>query len=115
MIVPALLTTIARPPRPSAVSTSSSAVERSLILIKPDAFARNLSGEIIARFERKGLRIAALRHMTLDRQTAEELQKAEHLSTVAQDRAEVSATERAAALGWSAPAAAEPPTLERWW
>jgi len=48
------------------------AVERSLILIKPDAFARNLTGEIIARFERKGLRIAALRHMTLDRQTAEQ-------------------------------------------
>ena len=38
-------------------------MERTLILIKPDAFARNLSGEIIARFERKGLRIAALKHM----------------------------------------------------
>jgi nucleoside-diphosphate kinase len=38
-------------------------VERTLILVKPDAFARNLTGEIIARFERKGLRIAALKHM----------------------------------------------------
>ena len=45
-------------------------MDRTLILVKPDAFARNLTGEIIARFERKGLRIAALRHMTLDRETA---------------------------------------------
>ena len=38
-------------------------MERTLILVKPDAFARNLTGEIIARFERKGLRIVALKHM----------------------------------------------------
>jgi nucleoside-diphosphate kinase len=43
----------------------------TLILIKPDAFARSLSGEIIARFERKGLRILALRHMTMTRDLAE--------------------------------------------
>jgi nucleoside-diphosphate kinase len=47
-------------------------MDRTLILVKPDAFARNLTGEIIARFERKGLRIAALRYMTLDRQMAEQ-------------------------------------------
>ena len=47
-------------------------MDRTLILVKPDAFARNLTGEIIARFERKGLRIAALRYMTLDRRTAEQ-------------------------------------------
>jgi nucleoside-diphosphate kinase len=43
-------------------------MDRTLILVKPDAFARGLTGEIIARFERKGLRIAALRymHMTED-------------------------------------------------
>ena len=46
-------------------------MERSLILVKPDAFARNLTGEIIARFERKGLRLAALRLMTMDRELAE--------------------------------------------
>jgi nucleoside-diphosphate kinase len=40
-------------------------MQRTLILIKPDAFARGLSGEIVARFERKGLRIVALRHMTV--------------------------------------------------
>ena len=45
-------------------------MDRTLILVKPDAFARGLTGEIIARFERKGLRIVALRHMTLDEDTA---------------------------------------------
>jgi nucleoside-diphosphate kinase len=47
-------------------------MDRTLILVKPDAFARNLTGEIIARFERKGLRIAALRYMTMDTQLAEQ-------------------------------------------
>jgi nucleoside-diphosphate kinase len=46
------------------------ASERTLILVKPDAFARGLTGEIIARFERKGLQIVALKHMTLDEDTA---------------------------------------------
>ena len=45
-------------------------MERTLILVKPDAFARNLSGEIIARFERKGLRLAALQLMTMTRELA---------------------------------------------
>jgi nucleoside-diphosphate kinase len=35
--------------------------ERSLVLIKPDAVARHLVGEILTRFERKGLKIAALK------------------------------------------------------
>ncbi len=47
-------------------------MDRTLILVKPDAFARNLTGEIIARFERKGLRIAALKHMTVGRELAEQ-------------------------------------------
>jgi len=46
-------------------------VERTLILVKPDAWARNLTGEIIGRFERKGLRLAALTQMTMDRDLAE--------------------------------------------
>ena len=46
-------------------------MERSLILIKPDAFARNLTGEIIARFERKGLRLVGLKQMTMTRELAE--------------------------------------------
>jgi len=47
-------------------------MERTLILVKPDAFARGLTGEIIARFERKGLRIVALQHMTMTRELAEQ-------------------------------------------
>lgn len=46
-------------------------MDRTLILIKPDAFERSLSGEIIARFERKGLQIAAMKMMTLTKELAE--------------------------------------------
>ena len=45
-------------------------MDRTLILVKPDAFARRLTGEIIARFERKGLQMTALKLMTLDLATA---------------------------------------------
>ncbi len=47
-------------------------MERTLILVKPDAFARNLTGEIIARFERKGLGLVALKLMTITRELAEQ-------------------------------------------
>jgi nucleoside-diphosphate kinase len=47
-------------------------MDRTLILVKPDAFERGLTGEVIARFERKGLRIAAMKHMTVERTLAEE-------------------------------------------
>ena len=40
-------------------------MDRTLILVKPDAFARGLTGEILARFERKGLEIVALRGLTV--------------------------------------------------
>jgi nucleoside-diphosphate kinase len=46
-------------------------VDRTLILVKPDAFERGLTGEVIARFERKGLAIVAMKHMTVDRELAE--------------------------------------------
>ncbi len=46
-------------------------MERTLILVKPDAFARNLTGEIIARFERRGLRLVALQQLTMSRDLAE--------------------------------------------
>ena len=45
-------------------------MDRTLILVKPDAFARGLTGEIIARFERKGLRLVALKLMTADEDIA---------------------------------------------
>ena len=47
-------------------------MDRTLILVKPDAFARGLTGEIIARFERKGLRIVAMRHMRMDEALAQQ-------------------------------------------
>ena len=47
-------------------------VDRTLILVKPDAFARGLTGEILARFERKGLTIAALKLVTTPQATAEQ-------------------------------------------
>jgi len=47
-------------------------MERTLILVKPDAFAHNLTGEIIARFERKGLRLAALQQLTMTRGLAQQ-------------------------------------------
>jgi nucleoside-diphosphate kinase len=46
-------------------------MERTLILVKPDAFARGLTGEILARFERKGLKIVALKLIHTPRETAE--------------------------------------------
>jgi nucleoside-diphosphate kinase len=45
--------------------------ERTLVLVKPDGVARGLVGEVIARIERKGLRLAALELRTLDAQTAQ--------------------------------------------
>jgi nucleoside-diphosphate kinase len=47
-------------------------MERTLILVKPDAFARGLSGEIISRFENKGLTIVAARHMTVTEDLAKQ-------------------------------------------
>jgi nucleoside-diphosphate kinase len=47
-------------------------MDRTLILVKPDAFGRGLTGEVIARFERKALRIVAMKHMTVTRELAEE-------------------------------------------
>jgi len=45
-------------------------MSRTLILVKPDAFERGLTGEVIARFERKGLRLAALKQVEIDEEFA---------------------------------------------
>ena len=45
-------------------------MERTLVLIKPDAMQRGLAGEIVGRLERRGLRIAALRLFQLDESLA---------------------------------------------
>ena len=48
------------------------ALERTLVLVKPDALRRALAGEIIARLERRGLELRAARLLTADRSLAEE-------------------------------------------
>ncbi|MFI5895571.1 nucleoside-diphosphate kinase [Actinoplanes sp. NPDC051513] len=50
----------------------TSPVERSLVLVKPDAVRRGLLGEILARFERKGLVIEALELRTMDATLADQ-------------------------------------------
>ena len=46
-------------------------MERTLVLIKPDGIKRRLAGEIISRFEDKGLRLIAIKMLKLDRKRAE--------------------------------------------
>jgi nucleoside-diphosphate kinase len=48
------------------------AVERTLVLVKPDAVRRALTGEIVSRLERRGLELRAARLLTVDRSLAEE-------------------------------------------
>ena len=47
-------------------------MERTLVLAKPDAVQRGLVGEILARFERKGLKVVGLRLLTVPRPMAEQ-------------------------------------------
>jgi nucleoside-diphosphate kinase len=46
--------------------------ERTLILVKPDAFERGLTGEVLGRFERKGLKLVAMKLMQADEAIANE-------------------------------------------
>jgi len=48
-------------------------VERTFVMIKPDAVQRGLVGEIISRFERKGFKIVAMKMIKMTREQAEEL------------------------------------------
>jgi nucleoside-diphosphate kinase len=47
-------------------------MERTLVLVKPDGVQRGLIGEILGRFERKGLKVSGLRLLTVPRAMAEE-------------------------------------------
>lgn len=47
-------------------------LERTLIILKPDAVQRNLVGEVIARFERKGLKVIGMKMMNVEDVTLEE-------------------------------------------
>jgi nucleoside-diphosphate kinase len=48
------------------------AIERTLVLVKPDGVRRGLAGEVISRLEQKGLTLVAMELRTLARATAEE-------------------------------------------
>ncbi len=47
-------------------------LERTLIILKPDAVQRNLVGEVISRFERKGLKVIGMKMMNVEDVTLEE-------------------------------------------
>lgn len=47
------------------------AVQRTLLVLKPDAVQRGIVGELLARFERRGFRIVAMRALQVDRAFAE--------------------------------------------
>ncbi|MEK7816889.1 MAG: nucleoside-diphosphate kinase, partial [Actinomycetota bacterium] len=47
-------------------------MERTFVLVKPDAVKRGLVGEVVARFERRGFEIKAMKMFSVDRPLAEE-------------------------------------------
>lgn len=51
---------------------SDAAASRTLVFLKPDAVQRGLIGEIISRFERRGMKIVGLKMQTVSREVAEE-------------------------------------------
>lgn len=51
--------------------SNGSNVQRTLVILKPDAVQRGIAGEIIGRFERRGLRLAAMRLLRVERSMAE--------------------------------------------
>ena len=58
-----------RPLRPGAPIASRPMSDRTLVLLKPDTVERGLVGQVLSRFEQKGLRIAAMELRTLDADT----------------------------------------------
>ena len=53
-------------------------MEKTLVLIKPDAFAKHYSGDIIKRYEEEGFRIVAMKLMKMDERLAS-IHYAEHI------------------------------------
>jgi len=50
----------------------STTIQQTLVLLKPDALQRDLLGEIVSRFERKGMKIVAMKCIRLDERMLEE-------------------------------------------
>jgi nucleoside-diphosphate kinase len=53
-------------PTDTLSGVTEAAIERTLIIVKPDGVARNLTGEVLSRIERKGYRIVAVQLRTAD-------------------------------------------------
>ena len=66
-----LLTHAAVATPPATRHPEEADMQRTLVLLKPDAVARRLVGEIVGRFERKGLWIVGMKHMTMSREIAQ--------------------------------------------
>jgi nucleoside-diphosphate kinase len=62
----------AQDPAPPATKENTKPMERTLVLVKPDAYARRLTGEIIGRFERKGLQPIAARVLRMTPEMADD-------------------------------------------
>ncbi len=58
------------PDQPGATGTLPGLMNRTLVIAKPDAVERGLAGQIIARFEAKGLKVVAAELRTVDTETA---------------------------------------------
>lgn len=64
---------VARPPVQGYLRTwKGGRMERTLVILKPNAIQRELVGEIIARFERRGMKITAMKFCRVPREKAEE-------------------------------------------
>jgi len=62
---------MARATRVPGVAQPGVVVEKTFVMIKPDAVGRRLCGELIGRYERKGLRLAGLKMQVISRELAE--------------------------------------------
>jgi len=60
------------------IAQAASMVERTLIIIKPDAIQRHLAGRIIERFERKGFKLVAAKFMQISKEMASQLYAVHH-------------------------------------
>ncbi len=81
------------------------AIERTFIMVKPDGVARGLVGEVISRFERKGLVLERIRKLTIDEAMAR-LHYAEHTDKpFFGDLVEFITSGPVVAMEWSGPSA----------
>jgi len=79
--------------------------ERTFVMVKPDGVQRGLVGEIISRFERRGLRLAALRLLAVDRDLARRHYAAHEGKAFFADLLDYIASSPVVAMVWEGPGA----------